>query len=449
MTNNTLSIVVLAAGHGTRMKSSTPKVLHKIGGREMIGHVFDTAYVLAPQTMCVVVGAHAPKVGERALRINPTAKICVQDPPQGTAHAVAQALPHLDGKTGTTLILYADTPLVSAQTMATLTRQVQDGAAVAVLGFEPENPGSYGRLKQNDKGALDAIVEAKDASDDELAIRLCNSGVMAIDTEFLTKRLNDIDNKNAKSEYYLTDIVALARQDGLDCAITHADADEVMGVNAKDELAIAEKIYQNRRRQAAMRDGVTMLDPDTVYFSYDTTLGKEVTVGPNVVFGDGVVIGDHAHIHGFCHIEGARVAAGADIGPFARLRPGAEIGEKARIGNFVEVKKAQIGEGAKVNHLSYIGDAEIGDNSNIGAGTITCNYDGFGKYKTTIGKNAFIGSNSALVAPINIADDAYIGSGSVVTRDVEQYALSVARARQNTLPGWVQKFRAKKDSSND
>lgn len=441
MTDLPIAAVILAAGQGTRMKSALPKVLHQIGGRAMLAHVMASAHALKPERRVLVIGSQAPEVGDFAKTIDSGVEIAVQAPPRGTGDAVMKALPALQGFNGAVLVLYADTPLVTPETMTALADEIAGGAAVAVLGFSPDDPGAYGRLKRDEEGALEAIVEAKDASPEELAITLCNSGVMAIDAEFLHARLKDIGNDNAKGEYYLTDIVALARADGERCAIFEADEDEVLGVNSRLELAEAEHVFQMRARCAAMIDGATLADPDTVYFSYDTELGKDVIVGQHVVFGPGVVVGDNVEIKPFSHLEGAHIAPGAVIGPYARLRPGADIGENVRIGNFVEVKKAVIHDGAKVNHLTYIGDAEIGAGANIGAGTITCNYDGFNKHKTTIGSGAFIGSNSALVAPVTIGDGAYVGSGSVITKDIEGDALAVARGQQKTIPGWAARFR--------
>jgi len=432
--------IILAAGHGTRMKSALPKVMHEIGGRAMIAHVMDAAAALSPDRMAVVIGDHAPEVGAFAQSIQKDAAVAVQSPPQGTGHAVLQALPSLEGFSGAAIILYADTPLVTPATLRALARQIEKGAAVAVLGFRPDDPGAYGRLKLDDKGALSAIVEAKDANEEELEITLCNSGVMAIDAAFLQKRLKDIGNKNAKKEYYLTDIVALARKDRKSCAVIEASAEEVLGVNSRVELAEAEAVFQDRMRKAAMENGATLADPSTVYFSWDTKTGKDVVIGQNVVFGPGVTISDGAEIKPFSHLEGASVAARASAGPFARLRPGADLKSGAKVGNFVEIKKAIIGDGAKVSHLTYIGDAEVGAEANIGAGTITCNYDGYNKHKTKIGKGAFIGSNSSLVAPVTIGDGAYVGSGSVITKDVAPGDLAVARGRQTAIKGWAARF---------
>ena len=408
MTDLPVAAIILAAGHGTRMKSAMPKVLHPIGSRPMIGHVIDVAQSLSPERLAVVIGDHAPQVGDAAKEFAERVSIAVQSPPQGTAHAVAQALPSLADFSGVAIVLYADTPLVTAATLEKLCAAVCDGAAVAVLGFTPDDPGAYGRLKQSDDGALQSIVEAKDASPDELQIRLCNSGVMAMDAAFLQTRLKDIGNDNAKGEYYLTDIVALAREDGRACAIVEAETAEVLGVNSRIELAEAERIFQDRMRQSAMKNGATLIDPQSVYFSWDTSIGQDVTIEPHVFFGPGVAISDNATVKAFSHIEGAIIKESAAAGPFARLRPGAELGAGSKVGNFVEIKKAVLGNGAKVSHLTYLGDAEIGAEANIGAGTITCNYDGYGKHKTIIGERAFIGSNSSLVAPVTIGDGAYI-----------------------------------------
>jgi len=435
-----VAAVILAAGHGTRMKSEKPKVLHEIGGRAMLAHVMETADALAPQRMAVVIGDHAPSVGEAAKAIRGDVSIAVQAPPRGTGDAVMKALPALEGFNGLVLILYADTPLITAETLQALVDE-SAGMAGAVLGFRAFDPGAYGRLVLDEEGALHAIVEAKDASLEQLEIDLCNSGVMAVDAAFLREALPKLTPNNAKNEYYLTDIIAIARDSGRRFAVIEGDEDEVLGVNSRGELAAAEAIFQDRLRIDAMDNGATLIDPTSVYFSFDTKIGRDVVIEPNVYFGLGVTIADGAEIKGFSHIEGATIEAGAVIGPFARLRPGAEIGEKAKIGNFVEVKKANIGKGAKVNHLSYIGDADVGAKANIGAGTITCNYDGYNKFRTEIGEGAFVGSNSSLVAPVKIGAGAYVGSGSVITKDVEADALAVARGRQAEIKGWAARIR--------
>jgi bifunctional UDP-N-acetylglucosamine pyrophosphorylase/glucosamine-1-phosphate N-acetyltransferase len=442
MNQRARAAIILAAGHGTRMKSSMPKVLHEIGGRSMLAHVMATAGDLAPARMAVVIGDHAPGVGDAARAERGDVAIAVQAPPRGTGDAVMKAMPSLEGFAGVVVVLYADTPLVEAGTLGKLVEKVAAGAAVSVLGFTPDDPAAYGRLKLGADGALDAIVEAKDASPEELEIDFVNSGVMAIDSAFLARALPRLTNKNAKGEYYLTDIVAIARAQGLSCGVVEADQDEVVGVNSRVELAVAEEIFQDRRRLQAMEAGVTLIDPSTVYFSYDTEIASDVVIEPNVFFGRGVRIASGARIKAYSHLEGASVGKGASVGPFARLRPGARLGEEAKVGNFVEVKNADLGAGAKVSHLTYIGDARVGAEANIGAGTITCNYDGFSKHRTEIGEGAFIGSNSALVAPVKIGKGAYVGSGSVITRDVEDDALAVARGRQSEIKGWAAKFRA-------
>jgi bifunctional UDP-N-acetylglucosamine pyrophosphorylase/glucosamine-1-phosphate N-acetyltransferase len=367
--------------------------------------------------------------------------VAVQAPPRGTGDAVAKALPALQNFTGVVLILYADTPLMRAETLRRLAAAAS-GRAGAVLGFRPKDPGAYGRLKTSSSGELLAIVEARGASPEDLSIGLCNAGAMAVEAQALARFVPLLKNDNAKGEFYLTDIVQMARAEGGGFAAIEADEEEVMGVNSRVELAAATAVFQRRMRLAAMENGATLLDPDTVTFSADTLLGADVVVEPHVVFGPGVAIADGARICAFSHLEGAKVDKGAHVGPFARLRPGAELKAKARVGNFVEVKKAVLGEGAKVNHLTYIGDAEVGAGANIGAGTITCNYDGFSKHRTEIGPDAFIGSNSALVAPVRIGRGAYVGSGSVITRNVEDGALAVARGRQAEIKGWADKFRA-------
>ncbi|MEL6365187.1 MAG: bifunctional UDP-N-acetylglucosamine diphosphorylase/glucosamine-1-phosphate N-acetyltransferase GlmU [Pseudomonadota bacterium] len=445
MSATTPSVVVLAAGKGTRMKSATTKVLHEIAGRSMLEHVLAAAAELSPERLCVVIGDHAPEVGEQAKAFSAGAQIAVQAPPRGTGDAVIKAVPALRGAAGAVLVLYADTPLVRSETMAALAAEVEKGAAVAVLGFRPGEPGAYGRLVVDEAGALQAIVEAKDASPDELAIPLCNSGVLAIAADALFELLPKIGNDNAKGEYYLTDIVGLARAAGRSAVVVEAETDEVLGVNSRIELAEAERIYQDRARRAAMAEGATLADPQTVYFSHDTRLGADVSVGQNVVFGPGVVVEDGAEVKPFSHLEGCVVKRGASVGPFARLRPGAQVGENAKVGNFVEIKKTDLGPGAKVSHLAYLGDAEVGAEANIGAGTITCNYDGYDKFRTVIGDGAFVGSNASLVAPVTIGAGAYIGSGSVVTKDVEADALAVARGKQVQKSGWAASFRRKKD----
>lgn len=433
--------VVLAAGEGTRMKSARPKVLHEVGGRSMLGHVLATIAEAGAQSVAVVVGPGREDVAEAARRAHPGAEIFVQTERLGTAHAVLAARNALARGFDDVLVLFADTPLVTPQTLARLRAALAEGAALAALGFEPQDPTGYGRLLVED-GRLIAIREHKDASEAERRVGLCNAGLMALSGAQALKLLDAIGNANAQSEFYLTDAVETARAAGLKAVHVLADRDEVMGVNDRIQLAAAEAIFQRRMREAAMREGATLMAPETVFFSHDTKLGRDVLVEPNVVFLPGCVVEDGAVIHAFTHLEGAAVRAGATAGPYARLRPKADLGPKSKVGNFVEIKAAQVGAGAKISHLSYIGDASVGADANIGAGTITCNYDGFNKARTEIGAGAFIGSNSSLVAPVSIGAGAYVGSGSVITRDVAADALALARAQQAEKPGWAARFRA-------
>lgn len=439
MTTRKTAAIILAAGKGTRMKSSLPKVLHPVGHRAMIDHVLAAVDTLSADRTTVVL---APGMTPVAEAVKPAA-VAIQDPPLGTAHAVLAARETLEDFEGDVLVLFGDTPLITSDTLAAMIdrRRESDDPAVVVLGFRPEDTAAYGRLIVDDQGHLEAIVEHRDATEDQRAIRLCNGGVMAIDGKAALGLLDAVGNDNAKSEYYLTDIIALARSEGRVCAVVEGDAAEVMGVDSRAGLARAEAVFQARARTAVMEAGATLLDPDTVYFSADTAIGRDVTIGPNVVFGPGVTLEDQVTIHAFSHIEGAHVGTAATIGPFARLRPGADIGEEVRVGNFVEVKKARVEKGAKINHLSYVGDARVGAEANIGAGTITCNYDGFNKHVTDIGAGAFIGSNSALIAPVKVGDGAIVGAGSAITTDVPEDALSVTRAPQRNIAGWAQKFR--------
>jgi bifunctional UDP-N-acetylglucosamine pyrophosphorylase/glucosamine-1-phosphate N-acetyltransferase len=434
-----LAIVVLAAGKGTRMKSDLHKVLHPIAGRPMVEHLLASAAELAPERTVVVAG-HGREQLEA--RLGTRATIAVQEPQLGTGHAVQQAEGALAGFAGDVLILYGDVPFVSAQTMRAMIERLHgpDQPAVVVLGFEPADTLQYGRvIAEGDR--IVKMVEHKDASAAERTCGLCNSGLMAARAADLISLLVRVGNDNAAGEYYLPDAVNIALADGRPCAVvTTPDAHEVDGINSRAELAQAEARWQARRRQAAMDDGASLIAPETVWFAWDTVLGRDVTVEPNVVFGPGVVVADKVTIRAFCHIEGASLASGVEVGPYARLRPGAVLEEKAKVGNFVEVKKAHLGKGAKANHLSYIGDAEVGAGANIGAGTITCNYDGYFKYKTVIGERAFIGSNSALVAPVKIGADAIVGAGSAVTRDVAAGELRIVRAEQLVKPGWADRF---------
>ncbi|HEY9552926.1 bifunctional UDP-N-acetylglucosamine diphosphorylase/glucosamine-1-phosphate N-acetyltransferase GlmU [Allosphingosinicella sp.] len=434
--------IILAAGKGTRMKSDVHKVLHPIAGRAMLDHLLGVVDSLGPARKVVVVGAGREQV-EHLVEAR-GGEIAVQEKQLGTAHAVLQAKDALAGFTGDILILYGDTPLIEAETMARMLDRLNapEAPAVVVVGFRPEDPLQYGRIIVAGDGTIEKMVEYKDASPEERAVNLCNSGMMAARAGDLFDLLARVGNDNAAGEYYLPDIVMLAAKDGRRSAVIEAEPWEMAGVNSRAELALVEAEWQRRRRLEAMADGVTLVAPDTVWFAHDTVIGRDCVVEPNVVFGPGVRIADGVTIRAFSHIEGADIAKGAEIGPYARLRPGAEIGEKAKVGNFVEVKKAKLGMGAKANHLTYLGDAEIGAGANIGAGTITCNYDGFFKYPTKIGQGAFIGSNTALVAPVTIGANAIVGAGSVVTRDVPADALAVARGEQIERPGWAARFRA-------
>ena len=434
--------VVLAAGEGTRMRSSVPKVLHKIAGREMLAHVVAAALAAGGADIAVVVGPGREDVAACARTMHPDCKVFVQTERLGTAHAVLAAREALKAGYKHVVVLFGDTPLITSATLERMIDALRDGAGIAVLGFEAENPAGYGRLV-TEAGELTAIVEEKDASDAERAITLCNSGVMAFSGELMPNLLDSIGNDNAKGEYYLTDAIALARSLDVKTVSRVADETEVGGVNDRIQLAAAEYAMQQRLREAAMMSGVTMRDPQSVYMNHDTKLGADVIVEQNVVFGPGVTIESGAQVRAFSHLEGCRVGANAQIGPYARLRPGADLAKGVRIGNFVEIKNARIAEGAKVNHLSYVGDATVGEAANIGAGTITCNYDGVSKHRTEIGANAFIGSNSALVAPVSIGAGAYVGSGSVITKDVEADTLAVGRGRQVEIPGWVARWRGK------
>jgi bifunctional UDP-N-acetylglucosamine pyrophosphorylase/glucosamine-1-phosphate N-acetyltransferase len=416
------------------MRSAVPKVLHKVGGRTLLGHVLAAAKASGAKTIDVVIGPDRDDVAAEIRRQVPSAGVYEQRERLGTAHAVLSARAALAA--GNDLIVaFGDTPLVRAETFKLLSEALS-GAAVAVLGFRPESPHGYGRLLM-DGDQLAAIREEKDATDSERRIGLCNAGIMAFSGEHALSLIEAIGNENAKREFYLTDAVAIARARGLNVTVREAPEEEVMGINDRAQLAEAEAELQKRMRIAAMESGVTLAAPETVFFSADTKLGKDVTIEPNVVFGPGVVVKDGATIKAFSHLEGAEVGEGASVGPFARLRPGTKLGAKTRIGNFVEVKAATLAEGAKANHLSYIGDASVGANANIGAGTITCNYDGYDKNRTEIGDGAFIGSNSALVAPVKIGTGAYVASGSVVTDDVPADALALGRGRQTVKEGWA------------
>ncbi len=441
--NRSFAAIVLAAGEGNRMKSARPKILHEIAGQPMIGHVLAALEPLAPAATVVVLGRG---MDEAAKAVAP-AKTVIQHPPRGTGDAVRaaqQALePDLAGL-GDVLVLYGDTPLLQSDTIARLldTRR-EANAAVAVAGMRPADPGPYGRLVLGTDGGVERIVEARDADDEERAIGLCNGGMMAIAAAQVFDLVCRLGDNNAKREFYLTDIVEIARGRGF--AVTHVElpAAEVLGVNTRAELAEAEALMQDRLRRRAMEAGATLIAPETVFLSADTILGRDVTVEPNVVFGPRVRIADNVRIRSFSHLDGATVAEGAIVGPYARLRPGAVLERDVQVGNFVEIKATRLGAGAKASHLSYLGDSDIGAETNIGAGTITCNYDGFNKHRTIIGERAFIGSNTALVAPVTVGDGAYVATGSVITSEVAADALAIARARQVDKPGRAAELRAR------
>jgi bifunctional UDP-N-acetylglucosamine pyrophosphorylase / glucosamine-1-phosphate N-acetyltransferase len=439
-------LIVLAAGQGTRMLSDRPKVLHEIGHSPMFAHALNAGAVLEPARTVLVVGHGAEAVSEAARKIDEGIAIAVQEEQRGTAHAVLAAAPALEGAGGDTVVLYGDTPFIRPETLEAM-KAARAAHDIVVLGFEARDPARYGRLILEGDSLL-RIVEFKDASAEERAVRLCNSGVVMADTATLLRLCAAVGNDNVAGEYYLPDIVGLARAEGLSATVVLCDEAETMGVNSRADLAAAEAAFQARRRAEALADGVTLTAPDTVFFAHDTWVGRDALIEPHVVFGPGVTVETGARIRAFSHLEGCHVGAGAVVGPFARLRPGAELANDSHVGNFVEIKNAQIGEGTKVNHLSYIGDATVGDGTNIGAGTITCNYDGVSKHRTEIGKRAFIGSDTMLVAPVKVGDGAMTATGSVITADVPPGDLAVARARQANKPGYAtrlfEKLRAAK-----
>lgn len=436
--------VILAAGQGTRMRSPRPKVLHPVGARTMLDRAIDAAQAAGCERVVVVAGAHSPAVAVAARERLGAGSVAIQDPPLGTGHAVRAAAEALSGFNGDVVVTYADTPLLDAPTLEPLFRLRSGGADLAVLGFEPADPSAYGRLVMGEGDRLDAIVEFKDATKEQVRIRACNSGVLAAPAKLLFDLLGEVRNANAKGEYYLTDVVGLGRGRGLDARVAFAPETAVMGVNSQAELAAAEAAFQARARFRLMEAGVAMSAPDTVHLAWDTEVEGGAVIEPYVVFGPGVRVAAGAVVRAFSHLEGARVAAGAVVGPYARLRPGADIGPDAHIGNFVEVKKAVVGQGAKANHLAYIGDGSVGARANIGAGVIFCNYDGFDKHETHVGEGAFVGSDVALVAPVTVGAGAYIGSGSVITREVAADALALERGQQVEKPGWAARFRAAK-----
>ncbi|HVV81323.1 MAG TPA: bifunctional UDP-N-acetylglucosamine diphosphorylase/glucosamine-1-phosphate N-acetyltransferase GlmU [Pseudolabrys sp.] len=442
MSGRSCLAIVLAAGEGTRMRSAKPKVLHEIGGETLLAHVLHAVTKAGGARVAVVIGPNLQSVADEARRAVPTAEIFEQTERRGTAHAVLAAKAALAKGADDVLVLFGDTPLVRADVLTRLRQAIADGAGVALLGFKPADPTGYGRLIMKG-GELIAVREDRDANADEKKITLCNGGLMALAGNSALAILDKVGNANSKGEYYLTDAVAIAREMGLKAVAIDAEEDDVRGINTKGQLSEAENVLQKRLRAAAMEAGVTLVAPETVFLAADTKFGKDVTVEPYVVFGPGVTVEDGATIRSFSHLEGAKVGKGARVGPYARLRPGADLGQDVHIGNFVEVKAATIEAGAKANHLAYIGDARVGEKTNIGAGTITCNYDGFAKHKTEIGKGAFIGTNTSLVAPVKVGDGAYIGSGSVITTDVPAGALALERSQQTVKEGWARKFRDK------
>lgn len=447
MSKHPVAAIILAAGKGTRMKSDLHKVLHPIAGKPMIRHLLDTLSQFSPDRTVLVVGSQREQIEASVSDV----LFAIQEPQHGTGHAVQCARSALGGFSGDILILFGDAPLVRWQTLermiTTLHTPVGDkNPAIVVLAFEPEDAGAYGRIAVAANGIITKMVEFKDATTEERSIRLCNSGVMAVKSEHLFDLLDAVDNNNAQSEYYLPDIVKIAAARDLVSVAVRGSAKEVAGVNSRRDLAALEAQWQDERRNQAMDDGATLMDPATVWFSHDTVLGRDVIIEPNVFFGPGVKVGDWVTLHANCHLEGCTIGDASTVGPFARLRPGAELHADVKVGNFVEVKKSVLESGAKVNHLSYIGDAHVGEKANIGAGTITCNYDGFFKYKTEIGKGAFIGSNSSLVAPVTIGEGAIIGAGSVVSKDVTADALGVTRAQQIEHEGWAARFRTKQQA---
>ncbi|MGV6849912.1 MAG: bifunctional UDP-N-acetylglucosamine diphosphorylase/glucosamine-1-phosphate N-acetyltransferase GlmU [Marinibacterium sp.] len=432
------SLVILAAGMGTRMKSDLPKVLHRVAHAPLLIHAMRAGAAVDPAHTVIVAGHGADAVSKAALAEDPDARVVLQKDQLGTGHAVAQARAALDGFAGTVIVLYGDTPFIRPETLGAMLAARGDHDVV-ILGFETPDPGRYGRLVMaGDR--LEKIVEAKDATPEESAITLCNSGVMACDADLLFDLLGQLGNDNASGEYYLTDVVGLARAAGRSATVVVCPEDETLGVDSRAGLARAEALFQARARGELLENGVTLSAPDSVFLAHDTVIGRDVVIEPNVVFGPGVTVETGAVIRAFSHLEGAHVSRGAVVGPFARLRPGAELAEDSRVGNFVEIKNATVAEGAKVNHLTYIGDASIGARTNIGAGTITCNYDGFMKHRTEIGADSFIGSDTMLVAPVRIGNGAMTATGSVITQDVEDGALAMARARQETKPGRATKL---------
>lgn len=439
-----IACIILGAGKGTRMKSDIPKVMHGVAGRTLLGHVIVASHALNASKHCIVCGPDTPQVQTEAQFHAPKADLAIQTDRLGTGHAVLMAKETMKDFSGTILILYGDVPLIQPQTLKTLADLVTTETPLAVLGFKTDTPKGYGRLIQDENGFLTAIREEKDADDHERKIQLCNSGIMAVDAQSLWPLLEMLDNNNASQEYYLTDIVGHTVSQGKTVGVAVCGQDEVAGINDRLQLAAMEEVFQTKLRNEAMAGGVTMIAPNTVFLCADTKLGMDVTIEPNVFFGKGVTVKNGATIYANCHIVETTIGENALIGPFARLRPGTDLAENTKVGNFVEIKKSVIEKGAKVNHLTYIGDAHIGEKANIGAGTITCNYDGFGKAKTIIGQGAFVGSNSSLIAPVTIGKGAYVGSASVITKDVPENSLALSRANQENKLGWAERFRAAK-----
>jgi bifunctional UDP-N-acetylglucosamine pyrophosphorylase/glucosamine-1-phosphate N-acetyltransferase len=435
------AVIILAAGQGTRMRSDTHKVLHPIANQPLLLHLLDRVDALGAERRIVVLGKGREQV--EAAIAGRGVEVAVQAEQKGTGHAVLQAADALAGYEGPVIILYGDTPFVETATLRRMLDRLAapDRPGVVVLASSPADPLRYGRIILGQGDRIAKMVEYKDATEEERAVRLCNSGMMAVNGDDLFRWLSQVGNDNAAHEYYLPDIVAVAAAEGRDAVVIEGDPYEAAGVNSRAELAHLELEWQRRRREEALEEGATLIDPESVWFAFDTRLGRDVTVEPHVVFGPGVRVADGAIIHAFSHIEGATIGAKASIGPFARIRPGTTLGEQSKVGNFVELKSADVAGGAKVNHLSYVGDASVGAKANIGAGTITCNYDGFGKYRTVIGAGAFIGSNTALVAPVTVGDGAIVGAGSVITRDVEPDSLAVERNEQKGIAGWARRFR--------
>ena len=433
-------VIILSAGMGTRMQSDLPKVLHNVACEPLLIHSMRTASQIGAHKTIVVTGHGAKDVAKVATSFDPSAEIVNQSEQFGTAHAVDQTRKALLNFDGEVFVLYGDTPFIEPSTLLRMSKERNDGAKVVVLGFNTKRKNSYGRLIISSDGSLEEIVEYKDANTDQRKISFCNSGVICTDSKLLFNLIAEVENNNANNEFYLTDIVKLAKNKNLKCAAVECAENEAMGINSKVELANAETYFQTRKRIEMMLNGVTLIAPETVWFASDTVVGRDTIIEQNVIFGPEATVESHALIKSFSHIEGAHVSKGAIVGPFARLRPGAELANNSKVGNFCEVKKSQVGEGAKINHLSYIGDTKIGDNANIGAGTITCNYDGVSKHFTEIGESAFIGSNNSLVAPVRVGDKAMTASGSVITKDVPNGDLGIARAPQDNKKGFAVKF---------